>query len=99
MHRADQRHATEDESHAGGAFVRQHLRHVPDARSFQQGMAVPSPIGSKRCDAFRETEIRLAATAGLKSRTSERGVRHGLAAGDRVNLNRPVGDASRPLLP
>ena len=50
-------------------------------------------------DAFRETEIRLVATAGLSRARLNGAFRHGLAAGDRVNLNRPVGDAGRPLLP
>ena len=50
-------------------------------------------------DAFRETEIRLVATAGLNRARLNGAFRHGLAAGDRVNLNRPVGDAGRPLLP
>jgi hypothetical protein len=50
-------------------------------------------------DAFRETEIRLVATAGLCRARLNGAFRHGLAAGDRVNLNRPVGDVRRPLLP
>ena len=50
-------------------------------------------------DAFRETEIRLVAAAGLSRARLNGAFRHGLAAGDRVNLNRPVGDAGRPLLP
>jgi hypothetical protein len=50
-------------------------------------------------DAFRETEIRLVAAAGLNRAQLNRAFRHGLVAGDRVNLNRPVGDAGRPLLP
>ena len=50
-------------------------------------------------DAFRETEIRLVATAGLNRVRPNGAFRHGLAAGDRVNLSRPVGDAGRPLLP
>jgi hypothetical protein len=50
-------------------------------------------------DAFRETEIRLVATAGLNRVRLNGAFRHGLAAGDRVNLSRPVGDAGRPLLP
>ena len=66
---------------------------------FSKAWRFASPIGSKRCDAFRETEIRLAATAGLNCARLNGAFRHGLAAGDRVNLNRPVGDASRPLLP
>ena len=46
-------------------------------------------------DAFRETEIRLV-SAGRLSRARLNGAfRQGLAAGDRVNLNRPVGDAGR----
>ncbi|MFZ0017151.1 MAG: hypothetical protein WAL10_07415, partial [Acetobacteraceae bacterium] len=50
-------------------------------------------------DAFRETEIRLVATAGLHRTRLSGAFRHGLAAGDRVNLSRPVGHAGRPLLP
>jgi len=50
-------------------------------------------------DAFRETEIRLVAAAGLSRARLNGAFRHGLAAGDRVNLNRPVGDVRRPLLP
>ena len=50
-------------------------------------------------DAFRQTEIRLV-SAGRLSGTRQNGAfRHGLAAGDRVNLNRPVGRTGRPLLP
>jgi hypothetical protein len=50
-------------------------------------------------DAFRETEIRLVAAAGLSRARLNGAFRDGLAAGDRVNLNRPVGDVGRPLLP
>jgi hypothetical protein len=50
-------------------------------------------------DAFRGTEIRLVSAAGLNRARLNGAFRHGLAAGDRVNLNRPVGDAGRPLLP
>jgi hypothetical protein len=50
-------------------------------------------------DAFRETEIRLVATASLSRTRLSGAFRQGLAAGDRVNLNRPVGHAGRPLLP
>ena len=50
-------------------------------------------------DAFRETEIRLV-SAGKLDRTRLNGAyRHGVIAGDRVNLNRPVGGTSRWLLP
>ena len=50
-------------------------------------------------DAFRETEIRLV-SAGRLGRTRLNGAfRHGLIAGDRVNLNRPVGGTDRSLLP
>ena len=48
--------------------------------------------------AFRETAIRLVATAGLAPARLNEAFRHGVAAGDRVNLNRPVGNAGRPLL-
>jgi hypothetical protein len=50
-------------------------------------------------DAFRETEIRLVSAAGLNRARLNGAFRHGLAAGDGVNLNRPVGHAGRPLLP
>jgi hypothetical protein len=50
-------------------------------------------------DAFRDAKIRLVSMSGL-SRVRARGAfRQGLAAGDRINLNRPVGDAGRILLP
>jgi hypothetical protein len=50
-------------------------------------------------DAFRETAIRLV-SAGRLSRVRMNGAfRHGIAAGDRVNLNRPVGNTGRALLP
>jgi hypothetical protein len=49
--------------------------------------------------AFQQTEIRLV-SAGRLTRTRLNGAfRHGLAAGDRVNLNRPVADGGRALLP
>jgi hypothetical protein len=35
----------------------------------------------------------------VKHQVVEDAFRHGLAAGDRVKLNRPVGDTGRPLLP
>jgi hypothetical protein len=50
-------------------------------------------------DAFRETEIRLVAAVGLGRARLVGAFQHGLAAGDRVNLNRPIGDAGRRLLP
>ncbi len=50
-------------------------------------------------DAFRETEIRLVAAAGLGRARLKGAFQHGLAAGDRVNLNRPIGDAGRRSLP
>ena len=50
-------------------------------------------------DALRETAIRLV-SAGRLSRVRPNGAfRHGFAAGDRVNLNRPVGNTGRALLP
>ena len=48
--------------------------------------------------AFQDTEIRLVATASLSRARLSGAFRHGLAAGDRVNLDRPVGGAGRPLL-
>ena len=50
-------------------------------------------------DAFRETKIRLVAVSGLSRVRLNGAFRQGLAAGDRVNLNRPVSDAGRPSLP
>ena len=50
-------------------------------------------------DAFRETNIRLVAVTGLRRARLNGAFRHGLAAGDRVNLNRPVGATDRILLP
>jgi hypothetical protein len=49
-------------------------------------------------DAFRGTEIRLVAAAGLNRARLNGAFRHGLAAGDRVNLSRPIGDTGRTLL-
>ena len=49
-------------------------------------------------DAFRETEIRLVSAGRLGQMRLNGAFRHGLIAGDRVNLNRPVGDTSRWLL-
>jgi hypothetical protein len=50
-------------------------------------------------DAFRETEIRLVSAGRLGRTRLNDAFRHGLVAGDRVNLNRPVGGSSRGLLP
>ena len=50
-------------------------------------------------DAFRTTKIRLVAMPGLGRALLNGAFRHGLAAGDRVNLNRPVGNADRAMLP
>jgi hypothetical protein len=50
-------------------------------------------------DAFRQTEIRLVSSASLSGVRMNGAFRQGLAAGDRVNLNRPVGDTGRALLP
>jgi hypothetical protein len=49
--------------------------------------------------AFRDTAIRLVAAGSLSRVRMNGAFRHGLAAGDRVNLNRPVGDTGRALLP
>jgi hypothetical protein len=48
--------------------------------------------------AFKETGIRLVAAAGLTRARQSGAFRKGLAAGDQVNLNRPIGDAGRSLL-
>jgi hypothetical protein len=50
-------------------------------------------------DAFRETEIRLVSAGSLTRARVNGAFRHGLVAGDRVNLNRPVQGAGNPLLP
>jgi hypothetical protein len=50
-------------------------------------------------DAFRETEIRLVSAGRLGRARLDGTFRYGLIAGDRVNLNRPVGGADRWLLP
>ena len=49
-------------------------------------------------EAFRETEIRLVSAASLTRARVNGAFRHGLAAGDRVNLNRPVPGMGNPLL-
>jgi Protein of unknown function (DUF2786) len=50
-------------------------------------------------DAFRGTMIRLVSIAGLSRARASGAFRQGVAAGDRVNLNRPVGGDGRVLLP
>ena len=50
-------------------------------------------------DAFRDTRIKLVSLGGLSRARASSAFRQGLAAGDRVNLNRPVGDTGRVLLP
>lgn len=50
-------------------------------------------------DAFRETDIRLVSVASLTRVRVNDAFRHGLSAGDRVNLNRPVQDVGTSLLP
>jgi hypothetical protein len=50
-------------------------------------------------DAFRGTRIRLVSIAGLGRTRASGAFRQGLAAGDRVNLNRPLGGNGRILLP
>ena len=50
-------------------------------------------------DAFRETEIRLVSAGSLTRARVNGAFRHGMAAGDRVNLNRPVRGAGSRLLP
>ena len=50
-------------------------------------------------DAFRETEIRLVSTGSLTRAGANGAFRHGMAAGDCVNLNRPVQGVGNPLLP
>jgi hypothetical protein len=50
-------------------------------------------------DAFRETEIRLVSAGRLGRARLDGAFRHGLIAGDRINLNRPVGGTERWLLP
>jgi hypothetical protein len=50
-------------------------------------------------DAFRETAIRLVAVSKLGGTRINQAFREGQAAGDHVNLTRPVGDDARTLLP
>jgi len=50
-------------------------------------------------DAFRETEIRLVSAGSLTRARVNGAFRHGVAAGDRVNLNRPVQGTGYPLPP
>jgi hypothetical protein len=50
-------------------------------------------------DAFQETEIRLVSAGTLTRAPVNEAFRHGMAAGDRVNLNRPVQGVGNPLLP
>ena len=50
-------------------------------------------------EAFRQTEIRLVSDGRLRRARLNGAFRDGLAAGDRVNLNRPVGEGGRALLP
>jgi hypothetical protein len=50
-------------------------------------------------DAFRETEIRLVSSGSLTRARVNGAFRHGMAAGDRVNLNRPVQGTGNLLLP
>jgi Protein of unknown function (DUF2786) len=50
-------------------------------------------------DAFRETEIRLVSAGSLTQARVNGAFRHGMAAGDRVNLNRPVQGVGNLLLP
>jgi hypothetical protein len=49
-------------------------------------------------DAFRHTEVRLVSAGRLRLVRRNGAFRHGLAAGDRVNLSRPIGDTARSLL-
>jgi Protein of unknown function (DUF2786) len=50
-------------------------------------------------DAFTQTEIRLVSAGGQSKMRINGAFRQGLAAGERVNLNRPVGEVGRWLLP
>ena len=50
-------------------------------------------------DAFRDTRIRLVSIASLSRARASGAFQQGLAAGNRVNLNRPVGGNGRGLLP
>jgi Protein of unknown function (DUF2786) len=50
-------------------------------------------------DAFQQTEIRLVSAGRLRRARLNGAFRRGLAAGDHVNLSRPVGDSDRALLP
>jgi hypothetical protein len=79
------------------------LNQMHDAR---QVNSPNSPIGTALVvvkhevieDAFRAAEIRLVTAAGMRQARVNASYREGLAAGDRVNLNRPVGDDGRVML-
>jgi hypothetical protein len=79
------------------AMHRQRDAHVAAQRS--SGTALMLVKQQVVEEAFRDTKVRLVAAAGLNRARLTGAFRHGLSAGDRVNLNRPVADAGRPLLP
>jgi hypothetical protein len=49
-------------------------------------------------DAFRETEVKLVSMSAVGARLDGRSYREGWAAGDKVNLSRPVKGEGRDLL-
>jgi hypothetical protein len=87
------------------ARIAERLEHMHQARDAH--VAAQRPTGTALMlikhrvvdDAFRETDIRLVSVAGLTRARMNEAFRHGLSAGDRVNLNRPVQGVGNPLLP
>lgn len=79
-----------------------HMHRARDATVAEQRSTGTALILIKRQvvdDAFRETEIRLVSAGSLTQARVNEAFRHGMAAGDRVNLNRPVHGVGNPLLP
>jgi hypothetical protein len=79
-----------------------HMHHARDANvAAQRSTGTALMVIKHRVvdDAFRETEIRLVSGSLTRARVNG-AFRHGMAAGDRVNLNRPVqGRPGNLLLP
>jgi hypothetical protein len=70
-----------------------HMHHARDANvAAQRSTGTALMVIKHRVvdDAFRETEIRLVSAGSLTRARVNGAFRHGMAAGDRVNLNRPV---------
>jgi hypothetical protein len=79
-----------------------HMHHARDANvAAQRSTGTALMVIKHRVvdDAFRETEIGLVSSGSLTRARVNGAFRHGMAAGDRVNLNRPVQGAGNLLLP